>query len=437
MNLLIGRRTILASTAWNLLGQGVPLLAALVAFPVLLHHVEASRFGFFLLAWSVLGYFSVLDFGIGRATTRLAALADESGLTHARSLVSSAVSFLVLVGVALAAIGLAVTWILRDGTSLTGTLATAVGGEFFWATCALAIALPMLTLTAAVRGVLEGKRLFREVALVRMLTGTLMCALPAVVSLIDTRPVVTACSLVVARAVALAAFIVLEHSQVALIQWGDRPRMSALREIAPFSFWVSISNAVGAVIVYMDRFIVSAVIGLAAVTYYATAFEVVSRLLIIPGALATTLFPLAARTTDQVVLRAGIARMYRICALLVIPIGLVAFAVAPVALSLWLGKDFADASTTSVRILLVGLVFNSLAHIPFAVLQATGRSRLPALAHSCELPVFFAVTYFATKAYGIEGAAASWAVRAGIDWAIMHLLTHQAGSGAGTLRTTS
>jgi O-antigen/teichoic acid export membrane protein len=119
----------------------------------------------------------------------------------------------------------------------------------------------------------------------------------------------------------------------------------------------------------------------------------------------------------------------------VVPLGAAMFVGAHLALSVWLGDDFANASTASVRILLVGLVFNALAHIPFAVLQATGRSRLPALAHCGELPVFFVVTYFATKAYGIEGAAASWTLRAAIDWAIMHRLADRRGFEAGVLRT--
>lgn len=422
MNLLADNRRILKSTAWNFFGQGVPLVAALVSFPILLRNLGVEGFGFFLLAWSVLGYFSMLDFGMGRATTRLAALDDDSNPDQTRALVSSAVSFLAMAGIGLALFCPLVAWQIRHAHVVEGALAKAVSSDFFWATCTLAIAVPMLTLTAAVRGVLEGKRLFREVALVRIVTGTLMCALPAVMSFAYATPLAVSIALVVARLVALLAFVVLERAQVHLIDWGKRPTMIALREIAPFSFWVSISNAAGTAIVYMDRFIVSALIGLAAVTYYATAFEVVSRLLVIPGALVTTLFPLVARTNNFEMVWTGITRMYRLCAVLVIPISIVAFACVHWALELWVGNEFADASSSSVRILLIGLGFNSLAHIPFYALQALGRAKLPALAHLIELPIFFVVAWQLTRRYGIEGAAASWTLRAGIDLLVMHLL---------------
>jgi len=61
------------SSLWNLLGQGVPIAAALVAIPLLVKGLGTERFGILTLAWVVIGYFSLFDLGMGRALTKVVA----------------------------------------------------------------------------------------------------------------------------------------------------------------------------------------------------------------------------------------------------------------------------------------------------------------------------------------------------------------------------
>jgi O-antigen/teichoic acid export membrane protein len=67
------RRLLARNTLYNLAGQIVPLIAALFAMPGLLAALGAERVGVLALAWAVVGYFSIFDFGIGRALTKLVA----------------------------------------------------------------------------------------------------------------------------------------------------------------------------------------------------------------------------------------------------------------------------------------------------------------------------------------------------------------------------
>ena len=57
----------------NLLGQGVPLIAAFFAIPKLITGLGTERFGLLTLAWLVIGYFSLFDLGLGRALTQVVA----------------------------------------------------------------------------------------------------------------------------------------------------------------------------------------------------------------------------------------------------------------------------------------------------------------------------------------------------------------------------
>ena len=57
----------------NFAGQIMPFLAAVVSMPVLAKALGIERLGLLNLAWVVLGSFSLLDLGLGRALTQVAA----------------------------------------------------------------------------------------------------------------------------------------------------------------------------------------------------------------------------------------------------------------------------------------------------------------------------------------------------------------------------
>ncbi len=76
---LISGRHLTRNVFWNLLGAGAPLLVAVVAIPMLIEGLGLARFGVLTIAWMVVGYFSLFDFGLGRALTKLVAEKLGSG----------------------------------------------------------------------------------------------------------------------------------------------------------------------------------------------------------------------------------------------------------------------------------------------------------------------------------------------------------------------
>ena len=51
----------------------MPLILAVFTIPPLIKGLGIDRFGVLTLAWMVIGYFSLFDFGIGRALTKVVA----------------------------------------------------------------------------------------------------------------------------------------------------------------------------------------------------------------------------------------------------------------------------------------------------------------------------------------------------------------------------
>src|SRR3981081_3559376 len=52
-------RTLAHNTIWNLSGYAAPLLAALIAIPILIRSLGTAQYGALTIAWGVVGYFSV------------------------------------------------------------------------------------------------------------------------------------------------------------------------------------------------------------------------------------------------------------------------------------------------------------------------------------------------------------------------------------------
>ena len=113
---LTGGPLLMRNTAWNLLGQILPLVAGVFAIPVVIRHLGTERFGLLTLVWLVVGYFSLFDFGLGRALTSLVAQKlGESKEHELPSLISTAkllmLGFSIAGGIVLA---LASPWVVRS-----------------------------------------------------------------------------------------------------------------------------------------------------------------------------------------------------------------------------------------------------------------------------------------------------------------------------------
>jgi len=194
-----------------------------------------------------------------------------------------------------------------------------------------------------------------------------------------------------------------------------------------FGGWMTVSNIVSPLMVTMDRVLIGALATMTAVAYYATPYEVVTKVLIIPGALVSVMFP--AFSTSFAHDRERTARLYSRCVkyifLILFPAVVVTVGLARSGLTLWLGADFAQHSYRVLQWLAVGVLLNGLATIPFALVQGVGRPDLTAKLHLIELPLYLLGLWWLISAYGVEGAAMAWTARVGVDGAVLFGVAHR------------
>jgi O-antigen/teichoic acid export membrane protein len=172
--------------------------------------------------------------------------------------------------------------------------------------------------------------------------------------------------------------------------------------------------------VQMDRFLIGGLLSAAAVAYYTTPFELVTKYWFISNSVLGVMFPAFATSFVQDRDRTSwiFGRSVKYVFLILFPLALGTIVLAHELLTLWLGADFARESTHVLQCLAVGVFLNGLAQVASALLQGVGRPDLTALLHVIELPFYLVSAWLLIRARGIEGAALAWTARTALDLAL-------------------
>lgn len=411
----------------NLLGLGLPLVVGVLAMPPVAAGLGTQRFGLLGLVWAALASLNLLDLGLGRATTKFAAEAlardDHQALRGAAGV--GAVTQLaasVLGGVALAAAAPALVRLLD--------IPPALAGEATWAFVALAAGAPALIVANTFRGLLEAAQRFDLVNWVRAPVSAGNFLIPLIGVWLGWSLVGIVAAMTIARVLALAAYGTACLRLWPVLRTPLRLEPDRLRELASFGGWVTVSGIVSPLLVYVDRFVIGAMVTVAAVGFYSAPHEMVTRLGIVPASLVATLFPVFAGLAGVAAEGRGNAGRAAIATILVGSVKYLLALMAPLlialallsgdVLALWLGAEFAAQGATALRLLAAGMLLNALAYAPQALLQGSGRPDLTAKFHLIELPLHAIVLWLMVRAWGISGAAAAWSIRVALDAALLY-----------------
>ena len=268
---------------------------------------------------------------------------------------------------------------------------------------------------------MEGGQRFSWVNAIRIPLGVLAFAAPLAATYVAPGLVGLAWSLALLRLVALLAhWIACVRLFPGLAVLGV-PTPAAARELLGQGAWLTVSNVVGPLLVYLDRFVIGALLAVSAVAYYTAPYEVITRLWLIPAALAGVLFP-AFAASDRGLLLARYRTGIKAVLATLFPLALGGALFAPEWLEAWLGPEYARQGAPAARLLCIGVLLNGLAYLPFTLLQARGRADLVAKVHLAELPLYLALLAFAVPAFGIAGAGLAWSLRCAVDAAILFWL---------------
>jgi len=416
---LTSGRLLARNVIWNLIGNGAPMIVAIFAIPILIRGLGKDRFGVLALAWALIGYASLFDLGLGRALTQL--VAKKLGAGEDRevpTLVWTSLVLMLLLGLAGAFVVVLLSpWLVHRVLNVPLALQPETLGSFYL----LGLSIPVVISTAGLRGLLEAHQKFRLINALRIPMGIYSFASPLLVLPFSKSLFPVVAVLVAGRLIAWAAHLLVCFRVAPELGHRIAWQRAAAGPLLRFGGWMTVTNVVGPLMVTLDRFLIGAVASVTAVTYYATPYEIVTKLWLIPAALVGVMFP--AFSTSFAQNRHQTALLYSRCVrylfLILFPAVLLTVGLAQSVLTLWLGAEFAQHSVRVLQWLAVGVFLNCLAQVPLALVQGLGRPDLTAKLHLIELPCYLLTLWWLISAHGIEGAAIAWTGRVAIDGLVL------------------
>ncbi len=433
---LLRGRLLARNVVWNLIGNGAPLLVAVFSIPILIRGLGKDRFGLLALAWALIGYASVFDLGIGRALTQL--VAKKLGAGEERDVASVAWTSLILM-LLLGLLGSVVVvlispWLVGHALKVPAALQTETLHAFYL----LAFSIPLVILTAGLRGLLEAHQRFGLTNLLRVPMGVFTFLGPLLVLPFSHSLIPVLAVLLVGRLLGCVGFLWACLAAIPALRHRFDLNRSFIGPLLQFGSWMTVTNLVSPLMVTLDRFLIGALLSIAAVTYYVTPFEMVTKVLLIPAALMGVVFPAFSTSNvhDRGYASLLFERSIKSLSMILFPIVLCIVVFAQDGLKLWLGAEFAQHSARVLQFIGVGVFINSLASVPFSFLQGIGRPDLTGKLNLLELPFYLLSVWWLTRLRGIDGTALAWTLRMAVDAAALFVLSarHAPESAAGIRR---
>lgn len=415
--------TLLAKNAiLNLAGTGLPMIVAIFTIPTLIRTIGTERFGILSLVWVTIGYFGIFDFGLGRSLTKLVSERIGERLNNEiQGLAWTAFVMMSIIGIIGGIILACVSQIL---ISRILNIPVAMQLETLKVFYVLSLSVPFIVIIAGFRGLLGAYQRFDLINMVRIPSGVFnflapLLVLPFSKSLYTIAIVLTA-NLVVISVINLLMCLKVVP-ELRHISWQKKFVKPLLR----FGGWMSVSNIVGPIMLYSDRFFIAGFISVSAVAYYTTPYEVITKLLFIPASIINVMFPAFSHAFGENTQLADsiYKKTFKYVLIIISPIVLILIIFAKPAMSLWLNDIFAQNSFRATQFLSLGILMNSMGLVSQSFVQAAGYPDWTAKLHLIELPFYLYYLTTLLHFYGINGAAMAWLIRVTLSAIVLWILS--------------
>lgn len=407
---------ILRNSTYNLVGQAVPALVGLFIVPILIQRLGLEKFGVLTFVWMFVGYLGFLDLGISKALTIFAA--KERDIARLRSFIWGVFRGLIFLTLLFSLFASLVLMNAPDFLDQMIPVFRSDSAKKYL--LLLMLTLPALILSSAIRGVLEARLQFFRVSLMQSLVGSLNFFVPFCVALFTVDLFFIILSVSVLRYISLVGYFVLLPKEIRTFS-SQTPRVSIFLLLRG-SGWIGAASFMGALLAPLDRLILSAVVPSASLfAQYSIASEMAARLAIFPSSLGRVLVPLHSSNAPAESWGFQLKLLGKACPFYFL-IAFIGWFLTPFFFQIWLKGNATDLLVYLFRIMLAGFFFNALSWHFFDFLQSRDRSRLVALAHIVELPIYAISLGLSAKQNGVEGVAWVYLARHLFDFLILSSL---------------
>lgn len=284
-------RLLARNTASNGLFFVLQQLLGLLAFVVLIRAMPREDFGTLLLAQALVGQFALFDAGLSVGLERFVPVfRGQDRLDQIERAIAVTMLVLIIAAVVVGLVLLALVYLPADSSSeLLGRLET--GGLAPVLVIAMVVVWPLKALHAAGRGFNEHHAV-NTIEFLELTAGAVVIL--ALVYLEASITAIFICSQVPFLFGAGARWGVLRRNRLPRVVRIDLAAVSLLRELFGFSVWVFVMRMCSQWINQLDRILVAALLGVAAVPIYHGIMRVIRAMVQANAVLMSAVVPVAA-----------------------------------------------------------------------------------------------------------------------------------------------
>lgn len=414
------RKELARNSLFSLISLVLPLFVGILFIPNLINELGKERFSFLTLIWSLLGYFSFLDLGIGRTLTKIVAertgqKEEKLSFTFVRT-AQEVVLFVSLIG------GLLLFFTAEYFVEFFLKISPNLYKELISSVKTVSFGIPLVTMTSLNRGVLEGLNDFFSSNILQIVSGVLLFIFPYLSWNLSGNMFSVSMGVITSRIILLCLSFYFLRKKFSTLKPSVKQKKSDFKMLISHGSWITLGNILAPLMANLDKILLSSLIALEKVAFYATPMEIITRLWAIPGSVTRVFFPKFAALNNFEDLKHQFRIANHIMGLFIIPPCLVLYVFSGELLSLWINKDFALESKLITQIMLLGVLFNCYNWIPYGWLQATSNVKWSIYIVVIEIPFFFFTFYWLTNKYGILGATVAWSGRLVFDYFLTYIV---------------
>ena len=374
--------------------------------PFVVHHLGNLTYGVWVIIMSLVSYMGLLDLGLRGAVTRFvskgAALGNHEDSSRA---VSGALWIRLWISLAILCSGMAFSAAFNHVFAIPAELQQAAR----IAVVVTAATVAMNLLCGVFGGVLVALHRYDLTSSVTILQTCVRAA--GVVFLLRSGHGILSlaiwdfCTAIVANSVTVTLCFRI-YPRLKLIF--GRPDRATLQKLWNYSFYAFLINVAIQVVYYTDNLVVGAFLSPAAVTLYAVGGILIGYARQIVSSMTTTFTPLASTfeaegSFDN--LRRLLIHGTRAALIVSLPIVVALFFRGETFIRLWMGEQYAQPSSTVMRILLLSVVFASANTTCGGIVYGMEKHKRIAIWAICEGAANLALSIILVRRMGIYGVA--------------------------------
>lgn len=398
-------KKLIVNSGWYSGGFLVITIIALLTTPLLVWKLGIEGYGIYILINSLVGYYGILDLGLGQGLIKFVA---EYNAKNEQENISNAINAAIVVQMFMGLI--ASLLLIIFASSIVDVLkisnAYKTESKYYIYLCSFGFFFTMIN--GAFSSALMGLQRYDITSKMDVMINTGINILFAALLLVGFG--LREGILLNVGITLLSFFIYLFIVKKKIPAWKFNPyiKLSFLKSLLNFSFFVFLTRVSGLFSNYIVRFVVSFFLGPAGVTFYVIPSKLVGAIGSVFGSAVNVIFPYTSHlnaTNEEEKIKRTVLIGSKIFASLGVPIMIFVFLFCKPILQIWMGNNFADAAWFVLGILAISSLIGSFSALPNLVIMGKGNSKLVGTFALISVVLYTILLPIFTKYWGVNGTA--------------------------------